>query len=116
MTKMKDLAVRLGRARVWVGLQFGLTLVLIAVGVVWTRLPDKHWWQVGLTLVIPLLLIVSLLELQAGTMRKLADDDGKRVKLVWGAVSLLFWAAIMWACWWVLDWCGDSKPGIGRRI
>ncbi len=66
MKKLKDLAVRLSRARVWVALQFVLTLVLIAVGVVWTRIPEKHWWQVGLTLLIPLLLIVSLLELQAG--------------------------------------------------
>ena len=103
MKKLKDLLVRLGRARVWVGLQFGLTLVLLAVGVLWTRLPEKHWWQVGLTLVIPLLLIVSLLELQAGTMRKLADDDGRRVKLVWGAMTLLFWAAMVWVCWWILD-------------
>jgi hypothetical protein len=105
--KMRDLLMRLGRARVWVGLQFGLTLVLLAVGVVWTRLPDKHWWQVGLTLLIPVLLIVSLLELQAGTMRKLADDDGKRVKLVWGAVSLLVWLAVVWVSWWILDKCDD---------
>jgi hypothetical protein len=105
MTKVKDLLARLGRARVWIALQFGLTLVLLAVGVVWTRLPEKHWWQVGLTLLIPLLLIASLLELEAGTMRKLADDDGKRVKLVWGTMTLVLWLAVVWACWWALDWC-----------
>ena len=107
MKKLKDLLGRLGRARVWVGLQFGLTLVLFAVGVLWTRLPEKHWWQVGFTLIIPLLLGISLLELQAGTMRKLADDDGKRVKLVWGAVTLLVWIAIGAAVWALLDWCDD---------
>jgi hypothetical protein len=107
VTKVKDLLMRLGRARVWVALQFGLTVVLIAVGVAWTRLPDQHWWQVGLTLLIPVLLAISALELQAGTMRKLADDDGKRVKLVWGAATLLFWAAVVWVCWWALDWCDD---------
>jgi hypothetical protein len=105
VTKVKDLLMRLGRARVWVVLQFGLTLVLLAVGMVWTRIPDKHWWQVGLTLLIPLLLGISLLELQAGTLRKLANDDGKRVKLVWGAVSLVVWLAVVWLCWWALDWC-----------
>lgn len=116
MTKVKDLLKRLGRARVWAGLQFGLTLVLLAVGVLWTRLPDKHWWQVGLTLLIPVLLIVSLLELQAGTMRKLADDDGKRVKLVWGAATLLVWLAVVWGCWWALDWCDDRSPQWGYYI
>jgi hypothetical protein len=107
VTKLKDLLGRLARARVWVALQFGLTLVLFLIGVAWTRLPDKHWWQVGLTLLIPLLLILSLLELEAGTMRKLADDDGKRVKLVWGAATLLVWVAVVWGCWWVLDKCDD---------
>lgn len=105
MTKIKDLTARLRRAWVWIALQFGVTLLLMAAGVVWTRLPEKHWWQVGLTLLLPVMVIVSLLELQAGTMRKLADDDRKRVKLVWGAMTLLVWLAVVWACWWALDWC-----------
>lgn len=108
MTKIEDLRRRLARARVWVGLQFGLTLVLLLAGVAWTRLPEKHWWQVALTLLIPLLLIVCLLELEAGTMRKLAGDDGRRVKLVAGAATLLFWLAAAWACWWALDWCHEQ--------
>ena len=110
MKTIEELFRRLGRARVWVALQFGLTLALILVGLAWTRLPDKHAWQVALTLLIPVLLIVSLLELQAGTMRKLADDDGKRVKLVWGAVTLLVWIALGWITWALLDWCDDQIP------
>jgi hypothetical protein len=98
---------RVRRARVWVALQFGLTLVLILAGLGWTRLPDKHWWQVMLTLLLPLLLTISLLELQAGTVRRLADDDGKRVKLVWGAVTLVVWVAVVWVTWAALDWCDD---------
>ena len=43
-------------------------------------------------------------------MRALADDDGRRVKLVWGAVALLVWVALFWACWAVLDWCDSRKP------
>ena len=110
MSNLKNLLHRLSQARVWVALQFGLTLLLILVGIAWTRLPDKHGWQVVLSLLIPFLLIVSALELQAGAIRKLADDDGRRVKLVWGAVSLLVWIAIGAALWWFLDWCDDQIP------
>ena len=46
-------------------------------------------------------------------MRALADDDGRRVKLVWGAMTLLVWVAIFWACWAVLDWCDDQIPAVG---
>jgi hypothetical protein len=45
--------------------------------------------------------------MQAGTVRSLADDDGKRVKLVWGAMTLLVWIAVVWACWAILDWCDN---------
>ena len=87
-----------------------LTLVLIVAGLAWTRLPDKHWWQVVLTLLVPLLLAISALELEAGTMRALADDDGRRVKLVWGAWRCWCGSALFWACWAVLDWCDDQIP------
>ena len=43
-------------------------------------------------------------------MRSLADDDGKRVKLVWGAMALLVWAALLLALWALLDWCDDRIP------
>jgi hypothetical protein len=65
---------------------------------------------VALTLLVPLLLAISVLELEAGTMRALADDDGRRLKLVWGAMTLLAWVALFWACWAVLDWCDDRIP------
>jgi hypothetical protein len=107
---MKNLWGRLRRARVWVALQFGLTLVLIVAGLAWTRLPDKHAWQVALSLLIPVLLVICALELQAGTVRKLADDDGRRVKLVWGAVTLLVWVAVGAALWALLDWFDDQIP------
>jgi hypothetical protein len=94
----------------WVAAQFVLTALLLLVGLAWTRLPDKHWWQVALSLLVPILLAISALELQAGTVRSFADDDGKRVKLVWGAVTLLVWIALGAVCWAVLDWCDDQIP------
>jgi hypothetical protein len=110
MSYCKDLVRRLRGNWRWVAAQFVLTLILILLGLAWTRLPDKHWWQVALTLLVPLLLAVCVLELEAGTMRALADDDGRRVKLVFGAMTLLVWVALFWACWAALDWCDDQIP------
>ncbi|MGO9336857.1 MAG: hypothetical protein ACLPY1_05040 [Terracidiphilus sp.] len=105
-----DLLRRLSRSRKWVAAQLVLTLLLLLFFVAWTRLPDKHVWQVMLDLVVPLLLVVSLLELEAGTVRAFADDDGTRVKLVWGAVTLLVWIAVGAAAWALLDWFDDQIP------
>lgn len=110
MKHLNGLFSRLWLARRWVAGQFGGTLLLIVAGLAWTRLPDRHGWQVALSLLTPVLLIISALELEAGTMRKLANDDGKRVKLVWGAMTLLIWIAMIWATWWILDWCDDQFP------
>jgi hypothetical protein len=110
MIYFKDLIRRLGGNWRWVAAQFVLTLLLILAGLAWTRLPDKHWWQVVLTLLVPLLLAVCVLELEAGTMRALSDDDGRRVKLVFGAMALLAWVALFWAWWAALDWCDDRIP------
>ena len=105
---VKNLFGRLRRARGWVAAQFGGTLLLILAGAGWTRLPDKHGWQVVLSLLIPVLLLICALELQAGTVRAFADDDGRRVKLVWGAATLLVWIAVGAAAWAVLDWYDDQ--------
>lgn len=110
MTNVKSLFHCLSHARRWVVLQFVLTALIILAGIGWTRLPDKHLWQVVLDLVIPLVLGICALELQAGTVRAFADSDGRRVKFVWGAVSLLVWIAIGAAFWALLDWCDDQIP------
>lgn len=110
MTRTEDLFHRLRLHWAWVAAQFGLTLLLILLGLAWTRLPDKHLWQVGLSLLIPVLLAISALELQAGTVRAFAEDDGERVKLPRGAVTLLVWIAVGAAAWAFLDWCDDQIP------
>jgi hypothetical protein len=105
-----DLIHRLRLGWRWVVAQFVGTLLLILLGIAWTRLPEKHVWQVLLSLLLPLLLTICALWLQAGTMRSFAGDDGKRVKLVLGAMTLLIWMALFWACWAILDWCDDRIP------
>ena len=110
MTYLKDLLARLLKSRVWVAAQFGGTLLLILVGLLWTRLPEKHFWQVALSLLLPVLLLISVLELQAGTMRSLANNDGRRFKLVWGALSLVPWIIVTWLAWAALDGYDDKIP------
>ncbi len=110
MTHAKSFFHRLSHARRWIVLQFVLTAALILAGIGWTRLPDKHLWQVALDLLVPLVLIICALELEAGTVRAFADNDDSRVKLVWGAVTLLVWIAIGAAFWALLDWCDDQIP------
>jgi hypothetical protein len=107
VTYFKDLFGRLCQSHRWVAAQFVLIPLLILIGIAWTRLPEKHVWQVLLSLLLPLLLAISALELHAGTIRGLTDDDGKRVKQVWGAATLLVWVAVVWICWALLDWCDD---------
>lgn len=111
MRIFEDFFGRLRRARGWVGAQFGGMLLMLLLGIGWTRLPDRHGWQVALSLLSPLLLAAALFALQAGTMRRLADDDGKRVKLAWGAMTLLVWVALGCAAWAMLDWCDDQIWG-----
>ena len=110
MSELGEMLKRLGQAWGWVVAQFGGVLLLLALGLAWTRLPDKHGWQVALTLIVPLLLILSMLELQASTIRALATDDGRRAKMLWGALTLLVWAALFWAVWAVLDLCDARIP------
>lgn len=110
MSYFRDLVRRLRSSLGWIAAQFLLTVLLILIGLAWTRLPDKHVWQVALTLLVPVLLAISALELGAGTMRALSDDDGRRVKLVFGAITLLVWVTLYCACWVALDWCDDQIP------
>jgi hypothetical protein len=110
LSPFADLLRRLRSHPAWVAAQFWVTLLIVLAGIAWTRLPDRHIWQVMLSLLIPLLLLIAVLELQAGAMRAFADDDGRRLKLVWGAATLLVWLAVGWACWAALDWCDDQIP------
>ncbi|HEV2136362.1 MAG TPA: hypothetical protein VGR47_19210 [Terracidiphilus sp.] len=106
MNPFRDLFRRLRRSLGLVAAQYWVMLVLIGIGVAWTRLPDQYWWQVFLSLLIPTLLIAALLALDAATMRSVAGGaDSKHVRLMWGALALAVWAAIYAAIWIFLNWC-----------
>jgi hypothetical protein len=107
---LNDLFRRLRLSVAWIAAQFWAMLLLVLACVAWTRLPDKYAWQVGLTLLVPLLLLAAFLLLQAGTMRDLLNQERGRVSLAMGALTLLVWAAIVWAAWAILDWCDDQIP------
>ena len=110
MNSLHDFLHRLRGSIGWVAAQYWATLLLIAIGVAWTRLPDKYWWQVLLTLIIPALLIIAFLAVENGTMRSLAAGESKRTNFVWGALTLAVWGVIYAAVWIFLNWCGDQVP------
>ena len=98
----------IGRARGWVAAQYWATALIVLAGLAWTRLPDKHAWQVGLTLLVPLLLLAAFLYLEAGTIRRLVRDEPTRTGSIHGALTLLVWIAIVCLAWAILDWCDDQ--------
>ena len=108
MNRWNDLLRRLRFSAGWVAAQYWATALIILAGLAWTRLPDKHAWQVGLTLFIPLLLVTAFLLLEAGTARRLVRDESPRVGIIHGALTLLFWIAIACLAWAFLDWCDDQ--------
>ena len=110
MTTLKDLLRRLRTSLGWVAAQFWATLLIVLVGVAWTRVSERHVWQVGLTLLLPLVMLAAMLVLEAGTMRKFLGQDERRVRFAWGALTLLFWMAVAWIAWSILNLCDDQIP------
>ena len=58
MNYLKDLFHRLRLSWRWVLAQFVGIALFFAVGLAWTRLPEKHLWQVALSPLIPVLLAI----------------------------------------------------------
>ncbi|MGD0480054.1 MAG: hypothetical protein ABSA42_07785 [Terracidiphilus sp.] len=110
MNDFKEMFRRLGCGWGWVAAQFWATLLIVLAGVVWTRVPEKHWWQVGLTLLLPLLMLAAMLVLEAGTMRSFLQKDERRTRFAAGALTFLVWIAVVWLAWFILDWCDDQIP------
>jgi len=104
---IRDWLKRVRRAWLWIVLQFAGVALLIALALLWTRIPEKHVWQVLLTLLIPLIVAAAFVVLQAGTFRGFlhpARPQGtRRIALGWGAATLPIWIAIGWVLWSLLD-------------
>ncbi|MGB8260441.1 MAG: hypothetical protein WCE75_08825 [Terracidiphilus sp.] len=108
MSYLKELLARLRAGRLWIAAQFVGAGLLLLLGVAWTRLPEKHLWQVLLSLVIPLVFVGGFLVLAAGTARRLVDRPGpRRTRFWWGALTLFIWLALGWLAWTILDWADD---------
>ena len=107
MKRMQELLRRLRTGLPWIAAQFWVTLLVVLIAILWTRLPDSHGWQVMLTLLLPLLLLAALSALEAGTMRSVFAAEGKRLGLPAAMLSILIWVCIAALAWWFLDWCDD---------
>jgi hypothetical protein len=105
---MRDLAGNLRVARGWIAAQFIGFPLIVFVGIGWTRLPEKHWWQVALSLLLPLLLLVAALVLKAGTVRCMLSETRPRVSLIWGALALIVVMVVAWLAWALLDGFDDK--------
>lgn len=114
LTTTRDLfasaAHRLLRARLWAALQFAGLALLIAVGLAWTRIPEKNVFEVLLTLLIPVLVAAGFLALQAAFLRSLLcpaapapETSQPKASFALGALTLLLWIAIGWTLWNFLD-------------
>jgi hypothetical protein len=110
LTTTRDLfalgARHLLQARLWALLQFAGLALLIAVGLVWTRIPEKNVFEVILTLLVPLLVAAGFLGLQAVLLRSFlrsGKDTPHEVSFVLGALTLLLWIAIGWVLWNFID-------------
>ena len=104
---MRDLARNLRVARGWIAAQFlGFPLLILAC-MGWTHLPEKNWWQVALSFLLPLLFLAAALVLKAGTVRCMMSESEGRVRLIWGALALLLCIVIVWILWVLLDHFDD---------
>jgi hypothetical protein len=110
MSTVSDLLHRLRASLGWVAAQFWATPLIVLAGVGWTRIPERHAWLVGLTLLLPLLTLAAVLVLEAGTMRSFLGQDQRRVRFALGALTLLVWIAVVGILWFILDWCDDQIP------
>lgn len=98
--------MRLVRARVWLVLQcFGLAL-LIGLGLLWTRIPEKNAGQVMLTFLVPVMIAAGILWLQASTIRSLLrslENKSPGTPLLFGACTLILWIVIGILLWGLID-------------
>ncbi len=95
MPLLSSTKMRILSARWWLIAQLLLNAILIALSIVWLRLPDKQAWQVALTLSLPILLLATFVWLQCATMRALMGGQ-RRIKLIFAAMTFVAWVLLAW--------------------
>ena len=95
MSLLSSTKTRILSARWWLVTQLLLTAILLALSIVWLRLPVQHTMQVVLNFALPLLIIATFVWLQSATMRSLMGDQ-RRVKLIFAAMTFVAWVLVAW--------------------
>lgn len=77
--------------------------LLAMLWAVWLWIPDAHWYQLILTIVLAIAIALGFVHGNASTMRAYREDDAHTT--VSRSLSLLLWLAIFCALlWWIASW------------
>jgi len=88
-----ELCKRLCASRRWVLAEFCWILVFAFAALTVANILSHLSWGVWISMPLVLLLLVAGVVAQAGTMRSLLNDGEKRIRMVWGILSMLLWMA-----------------------
>ncbi|MBZ5598411.1 MAG: hypothetical protein LAN83_08815 [Acidobacteriia bacterium] len=91
-TLREAMAMAWSSKRVWL-LQFLLNPVLFALGVWWLTIPEARIWQLGLSALLALVVVVGALWLQAGTLVYFAGEQEPGAAFRWVERTLVAFAA-----------------------
>ncbi len=99
--------------RLW-ALHVGGTLLLAVLAYAWLAIPDARLWQVGVTVVLGVALLLAFLWLQASTFEFFAQAHAGSTAGVRAAFratlrrlpALVVWALLFALVLWVIDWAG----------
>ena len=96
--------------RVWL-LQFLLNPVLFALGVWWLTIPEAHIWQLGLSALLALVVLVGALWLQAATLVYFAGErtlGAAFVSVRRTLVAFAAWVLVVAVCFWLVESWSDK--------
>ncbi len=86
--------------RVWL-LQFLLNPVLFALGALWLTIPEAHVWQLVLSAVLAVVVVIAALGLQSGTLVYFGEPEKSWAAFRAGwrtLIAFAVWAALLAGC------------------
>jgi hypothetical protein len=86
-----EIISRLRDSRRWICAEFGWILLLVFASFIVKRIPDELAWKLWVSVPLLVLLLIAGMVVQAGTMRSLLNGSAKRIRMIWGTLSMLFW-------------------------